>query len=191
MPQDDFNHIKSNVLRDLGGLNPHLTYHNIDHTLDVVEQSERIARVEGIHAERDLFLLKVAALYHDTGFLHTYVGHELKSCEKFMQECGGTELSDYEKGIICGLIMATRIPQEPLTLMEQIICDADLDYLGRDDFFSTGAKLKEEFLYYKVVANDPDWDRLQLNFLKNHTYHTEASRRQREPKKQENYLKLL
>ncbi|WP_233218958.1 HD domain-containing protein [Adhaeribacter arboris] len=63
------------------GLSERLTYHHVNHTLDVLEQSERIARLEKIIAEEDIFLLKIGALYHDSGFLNTYQGHEEKSCE--------------------------------------------------------------------------------------------------------------
>src|SRR5215212_3088504 len=72
MPENAFEKIQTTVLTELKGLSPNLTYHCVNHTLDVVEQSGRIASEEGITNERDLFLLKVAALYHDSGFLETY-----------------------------------------------------------------------------------------------------------------------
>ena len=135
MPENGFEKIKTNLLAKLKGLSPDLTYHCIDHTLDILEQSERIANEEGITNERDLFLLKVAALYHDVGFLETYAEHEKKGCDIFLEDAVNLDFTDKEKDIIRGLIMATKIPQQPNTLMEKIICDADLDYLGRNDFF--------------------------------------------------------
>jgi uncharacterized protein len=68
MPENGFEEIKINFLTRLKGLSPDLTYHCISHTLDMMEQCERIASEEGITSDRDLFLLKVAALYHDSGF---------------------------------------------------------------------------------------------------------------------------
>jgi len=183
--------IRTRVLKALEGLSPHLTYHSVDHTLDVVRESERIAAEEGISGDGDLFLLKVAALYHDTGFLETYAGHEERSCEIFMRDAVHFGLTDAEKDSVKALIMATRVPQKPSTLLERIICDADLDYLGRSDFLDIGARLKQEFLHYHIVKDDQDWERLQLQFLKNHRYHTASSQRLREPLKQHNYQQLL
>ena len=62
-------------------LDKKLCYHNIDHTLDVIEQAEQIALSEKISPAKEILLLKVAALFHDTGFLYVYTGHEEKSCE--------------------------------------------------------------------------------------------------------------
>ena len=191
MPENVFEKIQTNVLAKLKGLSPNLTYHCLNHTLDVLEQSGRIAAVEGITNERDLFLLKVAALYHDSGFLETYSHHEKKSCEIFLDDTLNFNFSENEKAIIQGLIMATKIPQQPQTHMEKIICDADLDYLGRSDFFEIGDTLRKEFIYYKIVASDEEWEKLQLKFLQNHKYHTSASQRQREPVKQQNFSKLI
>src|SRR5881394_1535151 len=97
MPENGLEKIQSNVLAKLKGLSPNLTYHCLNHTLDVVEQSGRIAAVEGITNERDLFLLKVAALYHDSGFLETYSHHEKKSCEIFLNDTLDFNFSESEK----------------------------------------------------------------------------------------------
>lgn len=187
---EEFEKVKTVVLKRLAGLSPDLTYHCLEHTLDVVKQSERIAGDENVDKARDLFLLKVAALYHDTGFLKTYAAHEMKSCEIFLADADNFDLSTEEKSVIINLIMATQIPQLPTTLLEKIICDADLDYLGRDDFFSIGDNLRKEFLRYNIVKNDEQWEQMQLKFLQNHQYHTESSQQLREPYKLLNYAKL-
>ena len=187
----EFDQIKARVLKALEGLNPQLTYHGVGHTLDVVHESERIAREEGITSERQLFLLKIAALYHDTGFLERYAGHEEKSCELFTRDAPHLGLTNEEEQTITALIMATKVPQKPATLLEKIICDADLDYLGRSDFATIGDRLRREFLHYQIVKDDQEWDNLQRTFLKNHHYHTSSSQRLREPVKQLNYRQLL
>ena len=186
----DFKNVKKIVVNKLSQLNSNLTYHCPEHTLDVLEQSIRIAKDEKIGDERDLYLLKIAALYHDTGFLQTYVAHELKSCEIFLKDANDFDLTTQEKSIITNLIMATQIPQLPTTLLEKIICDADLDYLGRDDFFSIGDNLRKEFLCYKIVANNEEWENMQLKFLQHHHYHTGSSQKLREPAKQLHFSRL-
>ena len=186
MPENGFEEIKNNLLARLQVLSPDLTYHCINHTLDVTQQCERIAVEEGIVNDRDLFILKVAALYHDCGFLETYSDHEKKGCDIFRTAALDFKFSDEEKDAVCKLIMATKLPQQPATLMEKIICDADLDYLGRDDFFAIGDTLRKEFLKYKIVPDNNAWGKLQLNFLQNHRYHTYSSQTQREPVKKQN-----
>lgn len=191
MREQAFEKIKRMVLTKLRDLSPDLTYHSMDHTLDVLRQSERIAIEEGITDEEQLFLLRVAALYHDTGFLNTYSEHEARGCNIFLEDVEGMEFTDQEKSVILNLIMSTRIPQKPKTQLEMIICDADLDYLGRNDFFSIGDSLRKEFLSYHVISSNEEWGKLQLNFLQKHHYHTESSRKLREPVKQRNYARLL
>lgn len=190
MTDHNFKTIKKIVLADLGELNPHLTYHSKEHTIDVLEQSQRIAMAEGISDPAQLLLLKFAALFHDTGFLYTYSNHEEKGCEIFLEKTKEMGFNAEEIDIVTGLIMATKIPQQPVSLLQQIICDADLDYLGREDFFSIGDGLRKEFLHYKIVGSDADWEKLQLKFLTSHHYHTKSSQLLREPVKQANLAKL-
>lgn len=191
MPLTRFSDIKIFVLNKLKALDPNLTYHNIAHTLDVLSCSEKIAKAEGVDDTEQLLLLKTAALYHDTGFLRTYADHEKISCEIFHEDAGQFGFSKKQKDIITSLIMATKVPQQPANHLQQIICDADLDYLGRDDFYKLGQSLRKEFMHFKVIANDAEWDALQLKFLGNHHYHTGYSRENREPVKQSHYSTLV
>lgn len=191
MTEKDFESVKEVVLAKLDGLDPHLTYHSKEHTIDVMTQAIRIAESEGISDSYQLLTLKFATLFHDIGFLETYANHEAKGCEMFLKYAAMEHFSETEMADIKSLIMATKLPQSPKNHLEEIICDADLDYLGRGDFFSIGDNLRKEFLHYNIVANNEAWEKLQLNFLKNHQYFTKSSRKLREPVKQKNYAQLL
>lgn len=181
-----FSEIQSDVIGKLEkGLSPTLTYHNVPHTLDVLKHVIKISEQEGV-TEEDLLLLKVSALYHDIGFLDTYSGHEEKSCEIASIELPAHGFSKNQIEKICGMIWATRVPQEPQTRLEEIICDADLDYLGRDDFFKIGEGLYKEFLIQNIVSNEKDWNMLQVKFLENHHYFTNSSKKSRQAAKQLN-----
>jgi uncharacterized membrane-anchored protein YitT (DUF2179 family)/predicted metal-dependent HD superfamily phosphohydrolase len=164
-------------------------YHNADHTLDVYQSAAAIAKQENI-GESDTKLLLVAALYHDCGYLLGNKDHELSSCKitrEALPQFGYSE-SDIEK--ICTLIMATQVPQQPANLLQQIICDADLDYLGRNDFTTTGSRLYHEMLAFGTIRNQEEWDQLQTTFLQNHRYFTAVSLKNRQPKQQENLRTL-
>src|SRR5437868_1632048 len=90
-------------------LDKRLTYHNTDHTLDVVTQAERIALAEGIASKKELLLLKTAALFHDTGFLYVYDGHEEKSCE-IAREKLSAHFTQHDIQLVCKLIIVTKVP---------------------------------------------------------------------------------
>ena len=161
-----------------------LTYHDVYHTLDVLKQSIIIADLENVTDEEDVFLLKVSALYHDMGFLNTYQGHEEKSCEIADQDLSQFGITSRQKEIIFDLIIATKVPQKPKTKLQEIICDADLDYLGRKDFYLIGAGLYQEFLWQGIVKNEQEWNQIQVRFLENHQYFTPSSINRREKQKQ-------
>ncbi len=181
--------IQAHVLSKMQALNPSLTYHSIDHTLDVAKQAERIARSESLN-DKEIYLLSVAALYHDTGFLETYANHEEKSCEIFLRDCAVFNFSESDKHEILSLIRATKIPQHPTTLMQRIICDADLDYIGRADFPAIAQRLATEFMAFGIVENQEAFAVLQKKFLLGHHYHTATSRMINEPRKQQNIASL-
>ena len=170
-------------------LDPGLLYHNLSHTLDVIEQAESIAKAEGIQPGHDLELLKIGAAYHDSGFLFTYKNHEEKSCEILRKDLTGIlPKEDLEK--ICGMIMATKIPQTPHNLLEKIICDADLDYLGRNDFEPISKNLYKEFIAYGILNGETKWDDIQIIFFEMHNYFTETAQLKRKTKKSE-HLHIL
>jgi ligand-binding sensor domain-containing protein/class 3 adenylate cyclase/predicted metal-dependent HD superfamily phosphohydrolase len=170
-------------------LSDDLFYHSIAHTKDVCHAVERIGKTEGIKGE-DLFLLKTAALYHDAGFVKKYSNNEDVGVEMAKEALPRYGYSQEQIEVVSKLIMATRIPQKPTDKLEEIICDADLDYLGREDFHKIADKLKREFLANGVVKNDKNWDELQIKFLGNHKYFTSTSRKLRETIKQQHLAEI-
>lgn len=166
------------------GLSPTLTYHNVAHTLDVLKHVIVIAAKEGITDEKEMFLLKVSALYHDVGFLNIYSGHEDVSCLIAAEELKGFSFNNEMIGEVCGMIRATKVPQKPQNKLEEILCDADLDYLGRPDFWIIGEGLYKEFLDQKIVSNFYEWNQLQVRFLEDHHYFTASSIECRQQQKQ-------
>jgi predicted metal-dependent HD superfamily phosphohydrolase len=163
----------------------HLSYHSVDHVKDVYTAAENIGKLEHISAY-DMQLLLTAALFHDSGFMHGPNNHEEESCRIASEYLPGFNYSDDEIEKINGMIMATKLPQTPRTPLEEIICDADLDYLGRDDFFPISDNLYAEFTYTGIVNNENDWNKIQVSFFEKHQYFTKSALRLREEKKEEN-----
>lgn len=159
-----------------------LSYHSLEHILDVLNAATILARMENLSAA-ETELLKVAVLFHDAGFTQTVRGHEevgFKMAKEILPQFGFVENEINEIG---GMIMATKYPPTPKTLSEKIICDADLDYLGRDDFFEIGNKLFNELRSQGSLSSENEWNSLQVNFLTTHRYFTNASKQLREEKK--------
>lgn len=187
----DFTFFREKVLNTLTlEISPLLSYHNAGHTVEVLEQTERIARAEGISDKQQLLILKLAALYHDTGFLFVYKGHEEISCEIARRDLANSDLTDKEMDLICNIIMATRVPQMPHTHLEEIICDADLDYLGRDDFWIISNNLKKEFLQFGLIGCEDEWINREIQFIEPHSYFTKASQKLRDPEKLKHLSRL-
>ncbi|MEL6590222.1 MAG: HD domain-containing protein [Bacteroidota bacterium] len=179
----DFNAAKSYILGRLDQELPlNLYYHSPQHTRDVFEAATEIARHEEIGGE-ELILLQTAALYHDCGFLITYQNHEIVGCQLVTKVLPGFGYSEAQIQRICEMIMATRIPQSPQDHLGEILCDADLYYLGTQDFYQIGNGLYREFLEHGIVSNDEAWNRLQLSFLQNHEYFTQTAINLRKPQK--------
>ncbi|MEI8280005.1 MAG: HD domain-containing protein [Bacteroidota bacterium] len=167
----------------------HLTYHSTEHIKDVYAAAETIADYEGISGD-DRLLLLTAVLFHDSGFIIQQKEHESISCDIARECLPDFEYTNEQISTICGMIMATRLPQLPKNLLEQIMCDSDLDYLGRDDFFTIGNKLFNELKVYGIIHNQDEWNNLQIRFLQNHQYFTHTAIRLRKEKK-EAHLQLL
>ncbi|MBK8518534.1 MAG: phosphohydrolase [Saprospiraceae bacterium] len=167
-----------------------LSYHGVHHTIDVLNACNAHIRRLKIPS-KDAYLLRTAALMHDIGVMWDYFNHE-ELAMKFVKDTlpgWGYSKDDIDK--VCGMIRATRLPQSPTNLLEEIICDSDVDYLGTHLFYQIGATLFEEFLVYKVVKDEESWDRVQIKFLNNHKYFTSYGQRFREPVKRKYLLEII
>lgn len=160
-----------------------LYYHNLKHTVDVVTEVELIGWAENIPDE-EILLLKTAALFHDTGHIISYDNHEFQSTEIAKKILPKFNYSQEQIEQICKLIMVTKMPPAPTNLLEEIMCDSDLDYLGRVDFIPVSNMLYEELKVRDKVGTFNDWNKMQLSFISNHQYFTNTARKLREVNKQ-------
>jgi predicted metal-dependent HD superfamily phosphohydrolase len=166
------------------GLSPTLYYHGLHHTLDVTAVALELAAAEGVTKAEDLALLRTAALYHDAGFLSCYQGHEAAGCQLVRATLPGFGYAPGQVEQICAMIMATRYPQEPHSLLDQILCDADLDYLGRPDFEPVSTSLFREMMDRRMLADERAWFQLQASFLTQHRFWTATAIARRATPKQ-------
>ena len=157
------------------------TYHTIEHIRDVVVQSERIAKKEKID-KSVIQDIKLAAWLHDVGYIWEPQRHEARGVEYATAILNEMKFPKSKISLITGMIMATKIPQSPKNHYEQIICDADLDYLGRDDYDTNSNNLLQEIELVKKLTSK-EWLQIQEKFLKAHAYFTATSQKLRNPNK--------
>lgn len=166
-------HIYTRLARELS---PHLTYHSLFHTRhDVLPAAYRLARQQQLDAE-DCLAVLTAALFHDTGFLLSYRDHEHYSVLIARETLPRYGYSPAQIETIAAIIAATRMPQRPRDVLQEIMCDADLDLLGRDDFMELNRRLLNETLHF---SNQPlsiaSWFVDQSRFLESHRFFTLAA----------------
>lgn len=167
-----------------------LVYHSLTHTRDdVVPAVERLAGRAGVVGEA-LLLLRTAALFHDIGFIEQRAEHEAAGARIAAAVLPSLGFQPGQIATVLGMIMATRLPQSPHTLLEQLLADADLDVLGRDDFLVRNELLRAEFRAYGTVMSDAAWYSGQLSFLSQHRYWTHAAAELRGSGKRANVASL-
>jgi hypothetical protein len=161
----------------------YLFYHNVKHTVDVVTEVELIGWGEGC-SDEEILLLKTAGLFHDVGHTVTYDGHEYQGTLIAREMLPKYSYTSGQIERICSIIMSTKLPPKPTNLLEDIICDSDLDYLGRADFIPVSNTLFEELKAQNKMGSLNDWNKMQVKFISGHQYFTKTARSLREVNKQ-------
>jgi len=161
----------------------YLFYHNVKHTVDVVTEVELIGWAEGC-TDEEILILKTAGLFHDVGHTVAYDDHEYHGTVIAKEMLPKFSYSPGQIEEICSIIMSTKLPPKPQNLLEEIICDSDLDYLGRSDFIPVSNTLFEELKAQNKMGSLNDWNKIQVKFISGHQYFTNTARSLREVNKQ-------
>jgi class 3 adenylate cyclase/predicted metal-dependent HD superfamily phosphohydrolase len=186
-----FNDLQEVILDKLEKELPrYLHYHNVKHTVDVVTEVELIGWAEGC-TDEEILILKTAGLLHDTGHTIEYDNHEFHSTNIAREILPSYGYTTDQIEQICSVIMATKLPPRPSNLLESIICDSDLDYLGRSDFIPVSNNLYDELVAQNKMGSLNDWNKIQVKFISGHQYFTETARNLREVNKQLQIERLL
>ena len=173
----DFVHMRQQILNHLkANLSDELLFHDINHSLNVEKAVIRIGQLEGVTHE-ELMLMRTAALFHSVGYVYQYSNNKVlatKFTQKKLPELGYT---DKQVNQISSMILATDPAIGPKNLLEEIVCDADSDHIGRPDYFSVIHRLRSEMENFDQIYSDEEWMSLQINYLENdHQFYTNAAR---------------
>lgn len=171
------------------GLPSYITYHDVQHTKNVIAAAEHLAAGENITGD-ELVLLKTAALFHDAGFLQNHHDHEELGCKIARKHLPEYDYTPEQIDSICRMIITTKLPQSATDHLSRLLCDADLFYLGSNAYTESAEKLFNEFKKNGIIKTATEWEVRQVDFLMAHQYFTQTAINEREEKKQENLRQL-
>ena len=165
--------LKEKIFDDLSNiLDENYSYHNLDHTKRVISAAVDIGSNYDL-SEKDWRCLLTACLLHDYGFIESHVEHEKISAKLSSQILPKYDFSETDIQIINSLIIVTKLEKKPKNLLESIIRDADLEYLGSEDFIKISPLLKKEWINCEVVKSDSEFYKIQYEFILNHSFYTD------------------
>jgi predicted metal-dependent HD superfamily phosphohydrolase len=170
--------------------NLNLLYHTIAHTEKVVTAVTEITNSYRL-SEKEFFICIIAAWFHDIGYYEDALNHEevgAKKAEEFLMSNG---VDEETTRAVKNCVLATKIPQNPTDLLEQIVCDADLYHFGTDEFQVQNKLMRKETELMNNVKIDKDeWQSSTLLLMENHHFHTDYCNKELNQKKKENLRKL-
>lgn len=186
-----YRELENHVFRLLASeLADNLYYHDIKHTADVIRAAERLCFLEGVVGQEAL-LVKTAALFHDCGFTRQYIDNEDCAIEMAHEILPNFGYSAHHIKTVEEIIGVTRIPHNPQNHLQEIMCDADLDYLGREDFPPISDNLRRELVAYNIIKTPKEWDGIQVRFFGLHKFFTASAIKMRSAKKQEHLQMIM
>lgn len=170
---------------------PALFYHNLQHTESIVTAATQIANHYQLN-DRDFFVVIAACWFHDVGYMDEAKGHEQNGAQQAAGFLQGLQVDEPAIEAVKQCILATKLPQTPHNLSEQIVCDADLFHLGTDTFSDNNKLLRKEVkALYNIEISKDAWRAKTIELLQNHHYHTSYCQTLLNEKKQENLATLL
>jgi predicted metal-dependent HD superfamily phosphohydrolase len=148
------------------------SFHNLEHTQDVVKAAEEIGQNTAL-TEDEMESVIVAGWLHDIGYIDGPEDHELNAAEKVRELLTTWGVPHKKVMEIAEAIMATRVPQQPKSLISKVLCDADLYHLSTEDCEMKSDKLRSEWeATGEKTMDEREWIQHNLDFMENHHYHT-------------------
>jgi predicted metal-dependent HD superfamily phosphohydrolase len=166
-------------------------YHNLSHTEDVVRGAREIAKAMNVTAD-EMQIVTLAAWFHDTGYTlsgNNHEAHGIKIAQAFL---GKRNFPKEQIEQIVECIRATKMPQKPKSLLEKILCDADLLYLGKPRCIERAEFLRRELQNLRQEEiSQIDWLKDSAQFFKKHRFHTSYVKSKYDPIRQKNLQRFL
>lgn len=178
-----------NLLKDK--LSSAYTYHNLDHTIQVVDKIKILAKEENISPEETENLL-LAGWFHDLGYVDNADNHEEESRKIASDFLKQHQFPEERIAKIGELILATDKFYKPKNHLEEVIKDADLYHLASDDYFRICENLRQEIKeVHHQKFSKLKWAELNIVFFSKHQFYTNYAKENWQPIKEKNVDKIL
>ncbi len=161
------------------------TYHNAEHSRDVCAALDEFIKIAPV-ADENILPLQIAGIFHDFGYIEKPYDNEslaLPYIKKFAVQFG---LAESTVNQAHELIMETVFPYHPHSVEGELLCDADIEYIGRADFIEKALRFRQELAGCGQTFSDREWWSMELQFLQDNTFFTPAVRSLREDGRQRN-----
>lgn len=172
------------------GVKSSLVYHSVEHTRSVVSAFEEIGDAMNL-SDKEMELGLIAAWFHDTGYSRKCAMHEFESIHIFDENAVKGDFTAEEVTVIHKLILSTKMPQKPSTILEEVLCDSDLHHLGTDSFYELSKLLRKEVEGESgIEIGKEKWNRDSYYFIRDHNFFTSYAK-EKFGAKQEDNAKLI
>lgn len=167
-----------------------ITYHDLSHTTEAVQAAKIIGENSGINAVQFEILL-LAAWFHDIGYKEDYNDHEERSAKLSSEFLTEHNYPSDSIDMIIRIILSTKLPHKPANLLEEIMCDSDICYIGKKEFYIRSQVLRVEWenMLGKKFS-DLEWIRMNIDFLMKNKFHTKYAKSLYDDHRKENLAKL-
>lgn len=166
-----------------------LPFHNLDHTRDVVDAVKEI----GMHSsltEEEMEASLSAAWLHDIGYKEGMKDHERQSVAMAAEVFKRLDTPVGVINMINNAILSTHMPQQPKSMVDKVLCDADLAHLAGPMCANKSAMLRQELEGKGKSFADDEWRMFNLAFMQQHRYHTPYGQAVLEEGKRKNIKRL-
>ncbi|MBK8489442.1 MAG: HD family phosphohydrolase [Saprospirales bacterium] len=171
-------------------ISPDYVFHNFPHS-ETVAESVREIGIGCQLSERELTILQLAAWFHDLGYDKGPANHEERSVHYATEFLSGHPFPEEDLQKVISCIYATKVPQHPDNLLEEIICDADMSHLGKESYWDRCGRIRQELLVtQQMIMSEQEWVDFELNFMLQHRYHTPVATELYNDRKQKHIRQL-
>lgn len=172
-------------------LDTSFVYHNLAHTQRVVSKVNELNKESNL-GDEEKQLLVVAAWFHDVGFTKTIEGHEKESVKIASEFLKSKKVNAYKIKTISEIIMATQMGYEPKNSLEGLIRDADCAHISSKKYDDYASLLRKEWeLTKNKSATKYEWLQENIDFLTNHTFHSDIAMKKWQSRKGKNLASLI
>ena len=165
-------------------------YHNITHTKEVVEAAQDIGIGSNL-SKQDLEIVLITAWFHDVGYIDSAEEHEEQSAKYAKAFLNDSNYPKENTEKVISAILATKLPQEPKAQLEEVLCDADMQHLGKKTFFDKSELFRVETEKRTgQKLSDLEWLKYTLDFFTKQRFFTKYAKKQYEEGRNANLIKL-